>query len=70
VRVSIDTERCTGHGRCYGVAPAVFTDDERGYGVVLDRETRSPEHDDEARTAARSCPEAAVVIESTPPSTD
>ena len=28
MRVVIDTERCTGHGRCYSLAPAVFTDDD------------------------------------------
>ena len=28
----IDATRCSGHGRCYDVAPALFTDDDRGYG--------------------------------------
>ena len=34
MRVRVDRERCVGHGRCYVLAPDVFTDDERGHCVV------------------------------------
>ena len=35
VRVVIDTDRCTGHGRCYSLAPTVFGCDDSGFGEVL-----------------------------------
>ena len=35
IRVVIDSARCTGNGRCYSLFPALFTDDERGYGAVI-----------------------------------
>ncbi len=34
MRVVIDHEACTGHGRCYTLAPDVFDSDDAGYGVV------------------------------------
>jgi len=33
-RIEIDAEACTGHGRCYELAPNAFDEDERGYGQV------------------------------------
>jgi ferredoxin len=39
MRVTIDRDRCAGHGLCYIVAPDVFTDDPDGYGrLALDGE--------------------------------
>jgi ferredoxin len=62
MRLRIDTERCTGHGRCYDLAPVLFTDDDEGYGQVA-----VPEPDesqlDVARLAVNSCPERAVILE-------
>jgi ferredoxin len=62
MKVAIDTERCTGHGRCYVLAPALFTDDERGFGEVIGDGQVPPELEDLARTAARACPEQAVEL--------
>jgi ferredoxin len=62
MRVTIDRDRCAGHGLCYMVAPDVFTDDEDGYGrPVLDGELTS-ELVTSARRAAGSCPEQAIAI--------
>ena len=61
MRVEIDLEACTGHGRCYDLAPHVFTDDDRGYGRVLDPIVGA-EFLDEARLAAGACPERAVLL--------
>ena len=63
VRVTIDHERCTGHGRCYALAPAIFTDDDEGYGQVVGDGLVPPEAEDAARKAALSCPERAVLVE-------
>ena len=34
MRVRVDPDRCVGHGRCYVLAPEVFSEDERGHCVV------------------------------------
>jgi ferredoxin len=62
LKLRIDYERCSGHGRCYDVAPELFTDNEEGYGVV------TVEEPDEsqlaaARLAVNNCPERAVILE-------
>jgi ferredoxin len=62
VRVVIDPERCAGHGRCYALAPDVFTDDERGYGQVVADGAVAPDQLDVARRAVGGCPEAAISL--------
>jgi ferredoxin len=62
VKVSIDSSRCQGHGRCYSLAPAVFEADEEGYGRVLDPEPPASLHE-QVRLGASNCPESAVVVE-------
>ena len=61
LRVEIDTAICTGHGRCYELAPSVFTDDERGYGQVRNA-VLLPELVSNARSAEANCPERAIRI--------
>lgn len=63
MRVSIDADRCTGHGRCYGLAPELFEDDELGNGVVRGDGEVPPELEDTARKAAANCPERAVTLD-------
>ena len=62
MRIRIDFDRCSGPGRCYDVAPALFTDDERGYGQVKGEGTVTPETEEQARSAVLSCPERAVEL--------
>lgn len=62
MQVSIDHDVCTGHGRCYTLAPAVFDSDDAGYGVVRVDDV-PPELEDDARAAVRNCPERAISIE-------
>lgn len=62
MKVRIDRERCQGHGRCYDLAPRVFTDDEEGYSVAL-HDGVVPAGDEElARLAVANCPESAIAI--------
>jgi ferredoxin len=61
VRVAIDPGRCQGHGRCYELAPEVFTDDDSGYGTVLEPEVPA-EHAAQTREAQNVCPERAISI--------
>jgi ferredoxin len=63
LRVTIATERCTGHGRCYNIAPALFSDDERGFGEVIGAGAVASEHEEAARAAVAGCPEHAVVLD-------
>jgi ferredoxin len=62
VKIRIDFDRCSGHGRCYDVAPSLFDDDERGYGRVKGDGTVTTETEAEARAAVASCPERAIEI--------
>jgi ferredoxin len=62
VRVVIDGERCAGHGRCYVIAPELFTDDERGYGATAGDGAVTPDQADLARRAVAACPERAISI--------
>jgi len=63
MRIVIDTERCTGHGRCYALAPTVLIDDDRGYGQVIGDGTITPDQLEDARVAVLGCPEQAITIE-------
>jgi ferredoxin len=58
-RIEIDAEACTGHGRCYGLAPNAFTEDGRGHGQVGIEDVPA-ELMAEVRSAIANCPERAV----------
>lgn len=62
MRVQIDTGCCQGHGRCYDLAPALFGDDEEGYGKIVGDGIVAPGQEHDARLAAASCPERAIEI--------
>jgi ferredoxin len=62
MRVTVDRNRCAGHGRCYMVAPDVFTDDEDGYGRPALEGELAPEAVTSAHRAVGSCPEQAIAI--------
>jgi ferredoxin len=59
MRISIDGDACTGHGRCYSVAPALVQADDDGRGVVVRADVRD-DLADQARAALLNCPERAV----------
>ena len=61
MRLSVDESRCTGHGRCYSLAPELFDSDERGHSVVLHEEVPAG-LEDQARTAVDNCPESALSL--------
>jgi ferredoxin len=63
MRVKIDHEECSGHGRCYTVAPELFVDDERGIGQVIGTGTISDNLAELASRAVQSCPERAITLE-------
>ena len=63
VRLAVDAEECTGHGRCYTVAPDLLTCDDEGYVTVRGDSIEVPDDQVEAaREAAGSCPEQAISL--------
>ncbi len=65
MRITLDSEKCQGHGRCYALAPTIFEPDDEGYAVLLISSTDGtvpPEHEDAARLAADNCPEFAIEV--------
>ena len=60
-RVSVDPDLCTGHGRCYTLAPDVFDADEVGHSKVLVDDV-SGELEEHAVIAEQNCPESAITL--------
>jgi ferredoxin len=61
MKLKIDTEACTGHGRCYVLAPEVFEPDDEGHSVALVDDIPDALLD-KAQLAVANCPESAISI--------
>ena len=61
MRVTVDAERCTGHGRCYILGPDVYDADDDGYSVGGTRDVPAGQ-EDKARIGAANCPENAIEV--------
>jgi len=61
MELSLDTEACMGHGRCYDLAPQLFDADGEGHGVLLVPDVPAAE-ESAAHTAHESCPERAIAL--------
>jgi ferredoxin len=63
MKVKVVGELCTGHGRCWTLAPEVYDADESGFNggadTVIDVD---PEQEAAALVGVRNCPEGALVI--------
>ncbi len=62
-RVCVDPELCTGHGRCYTLAPGVFDADEVGHSIVLVDEVCG-DLEQQAMIGEQNCPEGAITLSS------
>jgi ferredoxin len=69
MRIVIDETRCSGNGRCYTLEPALFTDDDRGYGQVIGDGLIAEDKFDAASRAVVACPEDAISINDDEPVT-
>lgn len=60
MKVTMDTSKCDGNGKCVEVAPKVFKLNERFISVVID-----PKGDTDQRIllAAKVCPTKAIILE-------
>lgn len=62
MRIVLDSELCTGHGRCYTLAPELFDTDDEGHSVLLAAEV--PDGlESQAWLAVQNCPERCITIE-------
>lgn len=62
VKIVVDAQRCTGHGRCYSLVPELFDSDDEGHSVVLAPEVPAG-LDDQAQLAVENCPEGCISLE-------
>jgi ferredoxin len=64
MKIKVDGVLCTGHGRCWALAPKVFEPDDEGLNAQAGQVVEvSAEREDEARQAILGCPEGALVEE-------
>lgn len=59
MKVTVDDDRCRGHGICWSLCPEVFTLTDDGYAVVETPEVPA-EFRDAVHDAAGGCPENAI----------
>ncbi len=63
MRISIDAGLCSGHGRCYAVAPGIYASDDEGYCAQRGSELDVPAGlEAPARAGVDACPEGAITI--------
>ena len=63
MRLTVDGASCTGHGRCYEMAPDLLTYDDEGYVTIRDQAIDVPIGQIEAAADAEgTCPEQAITL--------
>ncbi|BAX93270.1 ferredoxin [Mycobacterium shigaense] len=60
-KVSVDPDRCTGHGRCYTLAPDVFDADDVGHCLVRVEDVCN-DLESAAKLGEQNCPEQAISL--------
>jgi ferredoxin len=61
VKPRIDSAICSGHGRCYTLAPDVYEPDDEGFGVVK-MTAIPPDLQDAVMRGIQNCPERAISV--------
>jgi ferredoxin len=62
MKVSVDDDKCGGHGVCCALCPEVFALTDDGYAEVLVAEVPA-EHEDDVWAAVNQCPTQAISID-------
>lgn len=62
MRIGVDAAACSGHGRCYDLAPDVFDADEEGHVTLLIEGEVPVALEKDARIAVANCPERALSV--------
>ncbi|ORA36485.1 ferredoxin [Mycobacterium aquaticum] len=60
MKVTVDEDRCRGHGMCLTLCPEIFSLSDDGY-AVADPEDVPAALQDSAREAVANCPERAII---------
>ena len=64
MNIAVDARLCSGHGRCYSVAPELLDGDGEGFVTIRGTSTEVPARlEDKARQAAEWCPEQAITLQ-------
>ncbi len=59
MKVSVDSDRCGGHGVCTSLCPEMFSLNDNGYAEVQ-QHVVPPALEESVKLAAQSCPEWAI----------
>ena len=62
MKLTLDPNKCQGHGRCYALAPELFDLDDNGHGLVRVAEIDESQRE-RAELAVQNCPEQAITLE-------
>jgi ferredoxin len=63
MKLTVSSDLCRGHGRCYDLAEDFLEDDDEGFVTVRGRTVVVPaDQVEDVRNAAASCPEGAITI--------
>ena len=63
MRLAVDAGQCTGHGRCYSLAPQLLSPDDEGYVTIRGSSIEIPDDIRElAEELAGTCPEGAISL--------
>ncbi|MFT4826230.1 MAG: ferredoxin [Halioglobus sp.] len=63
MKIKVDENLCTGHGRCQVYASEVYDLDDNGYSTLMGKTVDvKPENEDAARLGVANCPEQAIKI--------
>lgn len=64
MKVTVNPNRCEGHGLCEGIAAELFElPDEGAVTLLLEGQPIPPELEEKAAEAVRTCPMGALVLE-------
>ena len=61
MRIEVDHEVCSGHGRCWTLAPEVFEMDDDGYCSSTSIDV-PPHLEEQALKGVKGCPERAIRV--------
>ena len=61
MRIIVDSDLCTGHGRCAAVAPTVYALDDNGFWAITEADV-APGQEAAAHAGSNNCPERAITI--------
>ncbi len=63
MKLTVNSDLCRGHGRCYDLAEDFLEDDDEGFVTVRGQTVDVlADQEEDVRNAAASCPEGAITI--------